>query len=57
MTGGSTMIKVEDKDKDYIYMYSEDPNEIYKIMNSVTVALMTTYKGCPALVVRKEKRI
>lgn len=49
------MIKIADKDNDYVYMYSEDQNEIYSIMNSFKVSLTTTYQGCPALIVKKDK--
>ena len=49
------MIKVEDKDNDYVYMYSEDLRELQSIFDVVNVSLTTTYKGYPALVVRKEK--
>ena len=49
------MIKIVDKDNDYVYMYSENQNEIYSIMNSFKISLKTTYQGYPALVVKKEK--
>lgn len=50
------MIKVEDKDNDYVYMYSKDLRELQSIFDVVNVSLTTTYKGYPALVVRKEKK-
>lgn len=49
------MIKIADKDDDYVYMYSENQNEIYSIKDSFKVSLTTTYRGCPALIVKKEK--
>lgn len=49
------MIKIADKDDDYVYMYSENQNEIYSIMDSFKVSLTTTYRGCLALIVKKEK--
>ncbi len=49
------MIKIADKDNDYVYMYSENPNEIYSIMNSFKVSLTTFYEGQMAIVVKKEK--
>lgn len=49
------MIKIADKDDDYVYMYSENQNEIYSIMDSFKVSLTTTYRGCQALIVKKEK--
>lgn len=48
------MIKIADKDDDYVYMYSENQNEIYSIKDSFKVSLTTTYRGCPALIVKRK---
>ena len=49
------MIKIADKDKDYVYIYSENFSEISDLLSKTKVALSTTYDGCPAIVVKKDK--
>lgn len=49
------MLKIADKDKDFVYVYSEDPEEINKAMNLFEISCTTTYGEGSALVVRKTK--
>ena len=49
------MLKIAEKDKDFVYIYSENLSEISKLMPNVRVACTTTYKNYPAIIVRKEK--
>lgn len=51
------MIKVADKDKDYVYIYSNDNLEIYHLMSQFQVKCTTVYNNCPAIIVKKEKQI
>lgn len=50
------MIKIAERDDDYIYMYSKNPEEIKAIMEMVQVSLVDTYEGCLAILVKKQKR-
>ena len=51
------MLKIAEKDKDFVYIYSKNPEEIRKIMRSklFDISLTVTYDGCPAIVVKKQK--
>mgnify|MGYP004510287399 FL=1 len=49
------MIKIADKDKDYVYVYSENTKELDSIINNLKVAAKVIYLGYPAAIVKKEK--
>lgn len=49
------MIKIADKDKDYVYVYSENAKELNSIISILKVATEVTYLGHPAAIVKKEK--
>lgn len=49
------MIKFEDKDDDYAYIYSDDPKEIQYLMGKTKVVFTQEHNGFPAILVRKEK--
>lgn len=49
------MIKIAEKDKDYVYIYSENSSEIAYLSSKTEVVLNTTYQEYPAIVVKKEK--
>ena len=49
------MIKIADKDKDYVYVYSQNAKELDSIINNLKVAAKVIYSGYPAAIVKKEK--
>lgn len=50
------MIKIAEKDDDYAFVYSEDEEELEYLISRVKMVFKTTYKGCTAILVRKEKK-
>lgn len=49
------MIKIINKDDDYVMIYSESQEVINYLKANTKVALEIIYEGCPAIIVRKEK--
>lgn len=49
------MIKIEDKNDDYAYIYSDDLKEIEYLKGRTKMVFMQEYKGFPSILVRKEK--
>lgn len=49
------MIKFEDKNDDYVYIYSDDPEEIQYLIGKTKVVFTQEHNGFPAILVRKEK--
>ncbi len=49
------MIKIMNKDDDYVMIYSESQEVINYLKNNTKTTLEMLYEGCPAIIVRKEK--
>ncbi|MCI8362069.1 MAG: hypothetical protein HFJ41_02845 [Clostridia bacterium] len=49
------MIKIMNKDDDYVMIYSESQEVINYLKNNTKATLEMLYEGCPAIIVRKEK--
>lgn len=50
------MIRIAEKDKDYVYVFADDFSEIEDLSSKTKTVLKTTYQDLPALVVKKEKK-
>lgn len=50
------MIKIAEKDKDYVYIYAEEFSEIEDLISRMKTVFKTTYQDLPAIVVKKEKK-
>lgn len=48
------MIKIAEKDKQHVYIYSEHASDIYCLTEKMQFICTTTYNGYPALLVKKE---
>ena len=51
------MLRIMDRDEDYVLIYSEDEEAINYMKEKTKTAFELVYKGCPAIIVRKEKGI
>lgn len=49
------MIRIMNKDDDYVMIYSESEEEIKYLKENTKATLEMLYEGCPAIIVRKEK--
>lgn len=49
------MLRIMDRNEDYTIIYSENEEEIQYLKPRTKTTIETTYKGCPAIVVRKDK--
>ncbi len=49
------MLKMMDRNEDYLLVYSEDEEEVNFIKEKTKATLELVYEGCPAIIVRKEK--
>lgn len=49
------MIRIMNKDDDYVMIYSESQEVINYLKGNTKWTLEMLYEGCPAIIVRKEK--
>ena len=49
------MIQIADKDNDYKWVYTDDPEEFKFILQHFNVVMEDKYEGCSAVIVRKSK--
>lgn len=50
------MIKILEKDKDYLYVCTEEPEELQFVLDHFNVLMQVVHDGCEAAVVRKTKK-